>query len=201
MNELRDIDGKPLREKIYTILEKLNRKVINDESEKPHKYSLLTGLFIFYKIGLATSVYQHKIMAGKFPYGYEILSSYMLDRFLTKYFREIDVAKKILYLKAIELYPHKKFSISEKGVNRLPRETSFLEEGIRLVEELTSRFLNIESLCRLIMQRKWDKDIFIIWYTRTLSSKSGSIYAENRGKIMYDLEELLNIIIKYETSS
>ncbi len=197
---LKDMNGRELKDIVHSILKNLERNSIDIEIKEEFEKPLLTSFFIFYKIGLGTHEYQEKIARNEFPNGYEIISAYMLDRFLTKYFRNIDQAKKILYLKTVEKYPQKKFNVSGNGVKYLPRETSFLEEAIQIVEVLTSKFLGINPLCRLIMIKKWRKDVFIRWYTRTLSSESGSLYSKEKKSIESSLERLLNYIMEIEAS-
>ena len=187
--EICDLDGELLQEKIEDILLRIDN--INIDVTTLLNKRLVKTIVIFYKLGLGIQEYQDMIKKEFFPLGYEILSSYMLDRFLSKYFRSIDDDVKILLLKSVERYPYYKYGIKDEGLNNLPYKIKFLEDAIILLEYFTSKYLGLNTLCRLIMQKEWDKIVFERWYNRTLDDEGCSEYNKYRD---YVSRKIYNII-------
>lgn len=194
--DILDVDGKNLRRKVENILSN-----IPEALRTPLKFldsNLLKTYFIFYKIGVGMREYQDMIREGGYPKGYEVLSAYMIDRFLSRYYSRMDLKDKIFMIKAVEIYPYIKYDINEGGVDYLPTKVIFLEEAIRLLEELTSKYLGFKPLCRMIMSKDWDKEYFIKWYARNLSGRERSSYNMNREYIDSLLSVFLDTVLNFE---
>ena len=191
-----DIGGRDLRAKVENILSN-----IPDNLRTPLKFldsNLMKTYFIFYKIGVGVREYQDMIREGGYPKGYEVLSAYMIDRFLSRYYNKMDSRDKIFLIKVVEIYPYIKYSINEGGVDYLPARVTFLEEAINLLEELTSHYLGFKPLCRMIMSKDWDKEYFIKWYARNLSNTERSNYNMNRDYVDGLLSVFLDTVLNFE---
>ena len=191
-----DLDSRPLQEKIEKMLLKIDN--INIDMITPLDKRLIKTIVIFYKLGLGIEEYQDMIKKGIFPLGYEIVSSYMLDRFLSKYFRSLDYTVKTLLIKSVERYPYYKYSIKDKGLNNLPYKIRFLEDAIILLENLTSNYLGLKTLCRLIMQKKWDKIVFERWYNHILNEEKYSDYTKYKEYVDGKINNIMEIVSKIE---
>jgi hypothetical protein len=186
-----DIDGTPLESKIRLLMDKLD-KIENIDLNIDKR--LLKAFIIFHKVGLGVEEFQRDIRENKFPLGYEILSSYVLDRFLSKYHRHLESEVKTLLLKGVEIYPRMIYGAIGNPLEKLPDKVKFVEEAIDLLENTAIRYLGFKPLCRMILQRSWDKIVFIRWYSKTLAGNSISLYSRHKDYVDDKIHSLIKII-------
>lgn len=201
---IRDLDGGSLEKKLTLILNNIREDIsvytqlLNYAELSPF---LIKSYFIFYKIGLGTRYYQELIRLGNWPSGYEFLSSYLLDRFLSKYHMNLDEKIKLLLLKTIVSYPSYIQRNYVGSLEYIPDKVYYLDETINIMEMLSLKYLGFKPVCRVIMKRELKKTILIRWHRNLLSEGEPNKYILYRDWINRKLEYLMKLIISIEEES
>lgn len=186
-----DVDGIPLEYRIKHMIVSLDRI---EDTELGLDSKLLKSFILFHKIGLGIEKFQKDILEGRIPIGYEILSSYVLDRFLSKYHRYLSGDVKALLLKGVDEYPKVLYGIRGNALKGIPEKVEFQGEAINLLENNAIRFLGFKPLCRIILEKSWDKIVFIRWYSRILEDNAVSLYSKHKDFVDSKINNLLNFM-------